>query len=51
GSTADATMYANSHLCDLTISPGNFYLANAGFGICDSLLVPYRGVCYHLAKW
>lgn len=51
GSTADATMYAYSRLVDLTIPPGKFYLADAGFGICDSLLVPYRGVRYHLAEW
>lgn len=51
GSTADATMYAHSQLVDLTIPPGKFYLADAGFGICDSLLVPYRGVRYHLAEW
>lgn len=51
GSVADATMYAYSRLSDLTIPPGKFYLANAGFGICDSLLVPYRGVRYHLAEW
>jgi hypothetical protein len=51
GSAADATMYAHSRLTDLTIPPGRFYLADAGFGICDSLLVPYRGVRYHLAEW
>jgi hypothetical protein len=26
-------------------------LADAGFGACDALLVPYRKVCYHLAEW
>ena len=51
GSVADATMYAYSRLSDLTIPPGKFYLADAGFGICDSLLVPYCGVRYHLAEW
>jgi len=51
GSAADATMYAHSHLSDLAIPPGKFYLADAGFGACDSLLVPYCGVCYHLAEW
>ena len=51
GSAADATMYARSCLVDLTIPAGKFYLADAGFGICDSLLVPYRGVHYHLAEW
>jgi hypothetical protein len=51
GSATDATMYAHSHLVDLTIPAGKFYLADAGFGFCDSLLVPYHGVCYHLAEW
>ena len=47
GSAAYAAMY----LVDLTIPQGKFYLVDAGFGICDSLLVPYHGVCYHLAEW
>jgi hypothetical protein len=51
GSAADVTMYTHSRLSDLTIPPGKFYLADAGFGICDTLLVPYRGVHYHLAEW
>ena len=51
GSAADATMYAHSHLLDLAIPPEKFYLADAGFRICDSLLVPYHGVHYHLAEW
>jgi len=38
-------------ISDLTIPPGKFYLADAGFGVCDSLLVPFCGVCYHLAEW
>ena len=51
GSAADAAMYAHSRLVDLTIPQGKFCLADAGFGIFDSLLVPYRGVHYHLAEW
>lgn len=51
GSTADATMYATSRLVDLAIPEGKYYLADAGFGICDCLLVPYRGTRYHLAEW
>jgi hypothetical protein len=27
------------------------YLADAGFPLCDGLLVPYRGVRYHLKEW
>ena len=44
-------MYSQPHLVDLRIPQGKFYLADAGFGVCDSLLVPYRGVQYHLAEW
>jgi hypothetical protein len=51
GSAADATMYSESRLADLRILQGKAYLADAGFGICDALLVPYRGVRYHLAEW
>jgi len=36
---------------NLTIPEGQYYLADAGFGVCDALLVPYRGVRYHLAEW
>jgi len=44
-------MYATSRLVDLTIPEGKYYIADAGFGICNALLVPYRGICYHLAEW
>jgi hypothetical protein len=51
GSTADATMYSRSHFVDFRVPAGKYYLADAGFGICDALLVPYRGIRYHLAEW
>lgn len=51
GSAADSTMYHDARLTDLPIPPGKFFLADAGFPACDSLLVPYRGVRYHLAEW
>jgi len=51
GSTADGAMYNYSRLTDLRIPEGRYYLADAGFGICDALLVPFRGVRYHLAEW
>lgn len=51
GSTADATMYTRSRLIDFTIPSGKCYLGDAGFAVCDALLVPYRGVRYHLAEW
>ena len=51
GSAADGALFSNSRFTDLTIPDGKFYLADAGFGACDSLLVPYHGVRYHLAEW
>lgn len=33
-----------------SIPPGKFYLADAGYTLTDSLLVPYRGVRYHLKE-
>jgi len=48
---ADASMYNDACLTDLKIPEGKYYLADAGFGICDSLLVPCHGVHYHLAEW
>jgi hypothetical protein len=51
GSAADATLFHNARHIDLRIPEGKYYLADAGFGVCDHLLVPYRGVRYHLAEW
>lgn len=51
GASADATMYSQSRIADLYIPEGKFFLADAGFGICDYIMVPYRGVRYHLNEW
>lgn len=51
GSVADAAVYNDARQSDLTVPAGKFYLADAGFGACDALLVPYRRVRYHLAEW
>ncbi|SJK99911.1 uncharacterized protein ARMOST_03222 [Armillaria ostoyae] len=50
-STNDSTIYTAACLEDLTIPDGKYYLADAGFGVCNTLLVPYRGVRYHLHEW
>jgi hypothetical protein len=50
GSTADSTMYHDARITDLPILNGKYYLADAGFPICDTLLIPYRGPRYHLAE-
>lgn len=51
GCTADGSMYNDALLSDLTIPEGKYYLADVGFGMCNSLLIPYQGVWYHLAEW
>ncbi|KAF7358246.1 putative transposase [Mycena venus] len=51
GCAADASMYSAARLRDFCIPEGKCYLADAGFGICDALLVPYWQTCYHLAEW
>ena len=50
-SAADARIYDEAHHQDFVIEPGTYYLADAGFPLCDGLLVPYRGVHYHLKEW
>lgn len=35
----------------LCIPEGYYYLADAGFGSCDTLLTLYQGVRYHLREW
>ena len=51
GSTADATLWNDAHTSDLLMPQGKYLLADAGFGTSDALLVPYRGVRYHLKEW
>lgn len=50
GSTADATIYSNSYMADLPIPAGKYYVAEAGFVLCDALLVSYHNVRYHFAE-
>jgi DDE superfamily endonuclease len=51
GSVSDSTMFFDSHITDLMIPLGKYYLANVGFPITSALLIPYQGVWYHLAEW
>jgi hypothetical protein len=51
GSAADGRVFEDARRKDLAIPPGSYYLADAGFPTCDALLVPYRGVRYHLKEW
>ena len=51
GSATDARVYEESRSYDFHIPEGKYYLADAGFPLSPGLLVPYRGVRYHLAEW
>ena len=51
GSAADGLVFEDARKHTFTIPKGKYYLADAGFGTCDALLVPYCGVCYHLKEW
>jgi len=51
GSAADSWIFDDTHAEDFTILEGRYYLADAGYPNCDVLLVPYRGMRYHLKEW
>ena len=51
GSAADSALFNAARLRDFYIPTGRYYLADAGFALSDDLLVPYRGVRYHLSEW
>jgi len=51
GSVADSTMFYDARMTDLHIPADKYYLADAGFSICDALIIPKCGVWYHLAEW
>ena len=51
GSASDAWIYQYAINKGLKIPDGWYLLADAGFPHCKELLVPYQGVCYHLAEW
>jgi hypothetical protein len=51
GLAADSTMFYDACMTDLHIPVGKYYVADGGFSICDTLLIPKWGVQYHLAEW
>jgi hypothetical protein len=51
GSASDSRVYEDARTTDFTVPRGRYYLADAGYGGCDALLVPYRGVRYHIKEW
>ena len=50
GSAADSAVYTNAQQKGLSLPPGKFFLADAGFPLCDTLLTPYRSTRYHLRE-
>jgi hypothetical protein len=51
GSVSDSYMYEEARSGTFTIPANKFYLGDAGFPLCDHLLVPYHRVRYHLREW
>lgn len=51
GSATDARIYADAIATDLRLPDGKYFLGDAGFPLRKMVLVPYRGVRYHLAEW
>ena len=44
-------MYHDAQAMDFPIPKGKMYLADAGFGACDTPLVPYGKERYHLQEF
>jgi hypothetical protein len=51
GAASNARVFADAKAHDFIVPPGKYYLADAGFPVCDELLIPYHAVRYHLAEW
>ena len=52
GSAADSTLWLEANRSAIVKIPNGKYVpGNAGFQNCDTCLVPYRSVCYHLQEW
>lgn len=51
GSATDSQVWDAALKCGLNIPNGYYFLADAGYPRDNRLLLPYRGVRYHLAEW
>ena len=52
GSAADSRIFDYTKRQDDLKLPRNcYFLADAGFPLCDMLMTPYRGKRYHLKEW
>lgn len=50
GSAHDSRVIRDAYEKGFVIPDGKFYLADAGYPLTKELLVPYRGVRYHLRE-
>lgn len=50
GSATDAHIYDDVQAHDLHIPAGKYYLADAGFLLCDELLMPYQKLKHMLSS-
>jgi hypothetical protein len=51
GSATDARVWTDALAKGFSVPEGFYYLADAGYPHCKELLVPFRGVRYHLQEW
>jgi hypothetical protein len=51
GSASDSRVFNDTRTSDFWVPPDRYYLGNAGYGNSDAVMVPYRGVHYHLKEW
>jgi hypothetical protein len=51
GSATDARVWADALGKGFSVPEGFYYLADAGYPHCKELLVPFRGIRYHLQEW
>lgn len=51
GSASDAAIYQDARQSDLKVPLNRYLLADAGFGTCAALIVPFRGTKYHLVEF
>ena len=51
GSAIDSRVFEDTHSTNFTVPEGRYYPGDVGYGISELLLVPYRGVRYHIKEW
>jgi len=51
GSALDACVFEDAWRKGFMILENSYYLADAGYANSDALLIPYKGMHYHLWEW